>query len=528
MTEAQMPDEQVRGRWASDIVTELPRRISHAPLAWAERTPSATAVVDGDVVWTYADLAQAVDEMRERLRTTGVRPGDRIMVLNENCRALVATILAASEMDVWCAVVSARLSAAEIEIIAGSCQPRLMVFTTGSSPDAAGPLADGYGAERMDSPRLGEIALGPVQEQVQPEPVHHDGAEQVATLIYTSGTTGAPKGVMLTHRNMLFVAAISGGLRDLQSSDRVYGVLPISHVFGLSSMFLGTLFAGATLQLSARFDPAALAKALGNDDLTVLQGVPAMFQRMLEYLNTNALSLQAPKLRYMSVGGAPLDPAVKQRIEQAFGLKLHNGYGLTESSPTISQTRLTDPLDNTSCGPVLPLLSYRLQGDDGMPVGEGEVGELWVRGPTVMKGYYQRPEATTEVIDENGWLNTGDMARIDECGNLHIVGRTKELIIRSGFNVYPPDVEAVLTAHPEVTLSAVVGRPVEGNEEVVAYVQLAPGSTATAEDIRAFAAERLAPYKRPSEVVLMEALPATPTGKILKGKLNDMIAAGTV
>lgn len=527
MTQRTMPDETIRGRLASEIVAALPERISHAPLAWARDTPEAEAIIDGDVTWTYADLAEAVAEMRERLTAAGVRPGDRIMVLNENCRALVAAILAASEMDVWCAVVSARLSSAEIDTIADSCRPRLQVFTTGASPDAAGALADARGAERVASERLGEIALGPMQD-VEPEPVAADGAQQVATLIYTSGTTGTPKGVMLSHRNMLFVAAISGGLRGLAPADRVYGVLPISHVFGLSSMFLGTLFAGATLQLQARFDPAALAHALAHDGLTVLQGVPAMFQRLLEYLNTRGESLQAPSLRYMSVGGAPLDPVVKERIEQAFGLRLHNGYGLTESAPTISQTRLDDPLDDTSCGPVLPLLSYRLQGDDGKPVAEGAVGELWVRGPTVMRGYYRQPKATADVIDADGWLNTGDMARVDQRGNLHIVGRSKELIIRSGFNVYPPDVEAVLTAHPDVTLSAVVGRPVEGNEEVVAYVQLTPGSKATAEDIRAFAAERLAPYKRPSEVVILEALPATPTGKILKGKLNAMIAAGDV
>ncbi|WP_290635640.1 class I adenylate-forming enzyme family protein [Aquisalimonas sp.] len=527
MTQRHMPDEQVRGRWASEILADLPQRISHRPLAWARETPDALAVVDGNTAWTYADLAAAVDEAREHLSGAGVRAGDRIMVLNENCRALVAFILAASEMDVWCAVVSARLSPQEIETIAGSCLPRRLVFTTEGSPDAAGALADRYEATRVDSPRLGEFALSPLRE-AEPEPVEADGAGQVATLIYTSGTTGTPKGVMLTHRNMLTVAALSGGLRGLAQDDRVYGVLPVSHVFGLSSMFLGTLFAGGTLQLSARFDPAALAKALADDGLTVLQGVPAMFQRLLEYLKTEGLALQAPRLRYMSVGGAPLDPAVKARVEEAFNLKLHNGYGLTEAAPTISQTRLDGALDDTSCGPVLPLLGYRLQGTDGQPVPEGAVGELWVHGPTVMKGYYRRPDATAEVIDAEGWLNTGDMARIDDKGNLHIVGRSKELIIRSGFNVYPPDVEAVLTAHPDVTLSAVVGRPVEGNEEVVAYVQLAPGSTATAEDIRAFAGERLAAYKRPSEVVIMEQLPATPTGKILKGKLNDMIQAGDV
>lgn len=519
----QAPDELILGRPASEILTNLPKRISHRPLSWARETPDAEAVVDSKARWTYSDLAAAVESTRRLLVEHGVGPGDRIMVVNENCRALVALILAASELDAWCAVVSSRLSDSEIDNIAGSCDPRRLIFTTETSPDARGHAAR-HAAQSIEAPWIGTIAMGPSRPSAEPEPVHDDPAHQVATLIYTSGTTGTPKGVMLTHRNMLSIAAVASGLRQFGAEDRVYAVLPISHVFGLNSVFLGTLYAGATLHLSERFEAAKLADAMANEGITVLQGVPAMFQRLLEFLRAEDRKLEAPGLRYMSVGGAPLDPAVKERIEVAFGLGLHNGYGLTEAAPTIAQTRLDEPVDGTSCGRMLPLLEYQLRDAEGHEVGPADVGELWVRGPNIMKGYFRRPDATAEVLTPEGWLNTGDLARVDDKKRLHIVGRTKELIIRSGFNVYPPDVEAVLTEHPEVTLSAVVGRAVPGNEEVVAYVQLAPGSVATAEDIRAFAAERLAPYKRPAEVVIMETLPATPSGKILKGKLKGVAA----
>ncbi len=521
-TEFQAPDERINGRPASELLASLPNRISQAALHWADHAPDRLALVDGDVRWTYGELGQAIRRSRDLLASLDVRPGDRIMVLNENSRALVALLLGAAELDVWVAVVSARLSAKEIDTIAEAADPRRLLYTTGISPEA-GAHADRHGAVRRQLPDLGEIAIGPLRDSAAPEPVQAAGKDQVATLIFTSGTTGVPKGVMLTHRNMLTVAAFTGGLRELGETDRVYGVLPISHVFGLSSVFLGTMLYGATLQLEARFEPARLAEALEHQGVTVLQGVPAMFQRLLEYLRLQGRELRAPELRYMSVGGAPLDPAVKERVQQAFGLPLNNGYGLTEAAPTISQTRIRGPHDNISTGPVLPLLEYKLKRGEEDSDSDPDVGELWVRGPTVMKGYFRRPDATAEVLTEDGWLNTGDLARLDAQGNLYIVGRTKELIIRSGFNVYPPDVEAVLTEHPDVTLCAVVGRAVEGNEEVVAYVQLAPGSTATAEQIRSFAAERLAPYKRPSEVVIMEVLPATPTGKILKARLRQQI-----
>lgn len=520
----QAPDELILGRPASEVLATLPGRISHRPLEWARKSPDAEAVVDSEARWSYADLSHAVQSTRQLLVEHGISGGDRIMVVNENCRALVALIFAASELDVCCAVVSSRLSDNEIDTIAASCDPRRLIFTTGTSPDAR-HHASRYQAVQIDHPEIGGIALGPQRPDSIAGPVHADPGEQVATMIYTSGTTGNPKGVMLTHRNMLSIAAVASGLRKFDQKDRVYAVLPISHVFGLNSVFLGTLYAGATLYLSERFEAPRLADAMANDRISVLQGVPAMFQRLLEYLRSEGRQLDTPSLRYISVGGAPLDPAVKARIEDAFGLPLHNGYGLTEASPTIAQTRLDEPVDDTSCGRIMPLLEYQLKDNEGREASAEEVGELWVRGPSVMKGYFRRPEATAEVLTPDGWLNTGDLAKIDEKGHLHIVGRTKELIIRSGFNVYPPDVEAVLTAHPDVTLSAVMGRAVPGNEEVVAYVQLAPGSMTTAEDIRAFAAERLAPYKRPTEVVIVDSLPATPSGKILKGKLRDLVKA---
>jgi acyl-CoA synthetase (AMP-forming)/AMP-acid ligase II len=227
-------------------------------------------------------------------------------------------------------------------------------------------------------------------------------------------------------------------------------------------------------------------------------------------------------VRFLYAGGAPLDAQLKTDVEARFGQPLHNGYGLTETSPTVSQTRLDAPRTDLSIGPPVPGIEIRIVDLAGRAVACGEAGELHVRGPNVMLGYYRAPELTAEALRADGWLHTGDLAREDESGNLFIAGRSKELIIRSGFNVYPIEVEGVLNQHPAVSQSAVVGRAVAGDEEVVAFVELRAGATATAEALRAFAAERLAPYKRPGEVVVLAALPATSTGKVLKSTLREL------
>jgi acyl-CoA synthetase (AMP-forming)/AMP-acid ligase II len=521
----QAPDEQINGRWASDIAAGLPQRLVTAVREWIDRSPDAEALVDGQVRWTYRQLGEAIAASRQWLEALGIRRGDRIMVVSENGRALVSLLLAASDLDVWVAIINARLSASEIDHIRDNCQPRRVLYTVDVSP-AAAEHAGRNGAERVTAPLIGELAVSESGEAA-PMPVEASGADQVAAMIYTSGTTGAPKGVMLTHRGVLFIACVAGGMRNLKPGKRVYGVLPTSHVFGLSSVCMGALANGACLYAVPRFDPADLVHALEHEDINVLQGVPAMYARTLEYLQATGHTLRADALEYMSAGGSPLDLDLKRRVESVFGGTLHNGYGLTEASPTISQTRMGEHHESTTVGKVLPGLGYRLLDSNTREVPAGEVGELWVSGPNLMKGYYRRPEATAEVLTDDGWLNTGDMARIDEHGNLFIVGRSKELIIRSGFNVYPPDIESVLNEHPDVTLSAVVGRQVRDNEEVVAFIQPVPGSGLTADALKAFAAERLSAYKRPTTIIFMDELPATATGKILKGRLRDQAAAMT-
>jgi acyl-CoA synthetase (AMP-forming)/AMP-acid ligase II len=249
-----------------------------------------------------------------------------------------------------------------------------------------------------------------------------------------------------------------------------------------------------------------------------------MYARLLDELRRTGRTVAAPRLRFVYAGGAPLDAQLKADVERLFGQPLHNGYGLTETSPTVSQTRLDAPRADLSIGPPVPGIEIRIVDASGRAVPRGAIGELHVRGPNVMLGYYRAPALTAEAIDAAGWFRTGDLAREDESGGLFIAGRSKELIIRSGFNVYPIEVEGVLNEHPAVSQSAVVGRTVAGDEEVVAFVELRAGASATPAALAAFAGERLAPYKRPGEIVVLPALPATATGKVLKGRLRELAA----
>jgi acyl-CoA synthetase (AMP-forming)/AMP-acid ligase II len=314
----------------------------------------------------------------------------------------------------------------------------------------------------------------------------------------------------------------------LTPEDRLYGILPLSHIVGLSTVFLGTLLSGATLYLAPRFDPMAARLALEKDRITIMLGVPSMFSLFLQYAKVRKLeSMRFPALRIISCSGAPLPPAIKSSVESLFGLPLHHAYGITECSPNVAQVRVEAPSrTDTAVGPVFPGVEVKIVGRDRKPIPEGQVGELLVRGPNVMRGYYRAPEETAAAIDAEGWFNTHDLARLEE-GNLFIVGRTKDLIIRFGFNVYPAEVEAVLNAHPGVVQSAVIGRSVEGDEEIVAFAQLMPGSVVTATELAGHAARHLAPYKRPSQIVIVSAMPVTPTGKIVKDQLPKLAEYST-
>lgn len=502
----------------------LPDRISNLADYWAAHSPDHPALVDGRGVWTYRQLADVVGITRTWLQGLGVRPGDRLMAVGENSRAFAAVLLVAASLDAWPVLVSARLTAREIDEIKDHCGARRVVFLTTASRQAA-EHAKRQDAAVLSVGELGEIGIGAQNEATRPEPLDRDISNRVAALVYTSGSTGHPKGVMLTHRNLLFATAGSAKIRALTPDDRLYSTLPISHVAGLSVALLGSLMSGATLYLAQRFDPAATCRALETDGVTVLLGTPAMFGLIIEFAKVKGVkSLNFPTLRIISTAGAPLNRTLKSEVETLFGRALQNAYGMTECSPNIAQTRIEAPLSDTSVGPVFPGVQVKLVGPERNPVREGEVGELWVKGPNVMKGYYRDPEGTASAIDSDGWFNTRDLAQLRN-GNLYIVGRTKDMIVRFGFNVYPAEVEAVLNAHPAVVRSAVVGRSVQGaqgDEEVLAFVQPAQGSSITRNELAEHAARHLAPYKRPSQIFLIPAMPINANGKVIKSELMGL------
>ncbi|MDA9451185.1 MULTISPECIES: class I adenylate-forming enzyme family protein [unclassified Bradyrhizobium] len=501
----------------------LPARIHGAFSHYASVDPQRVALTDASGTWTYGALADSTKQIANSLRQLGIRPGDRMMIVAENSLALAGLLFAASSIDAWAIVANPRLTFRELDQIRAHSGARRVFFAMAVSNEAASH-ATAFGAVIGTIASVGDIGYTSLNEETVPEPVKEDGAEQVAVLIYTSGTTGIPKGVMLTHENLLVSASETARFWTIGEQDRNYLVLPISHVVGTSLLIL-TLLVGGSAKLVSRYEPAALAKAIAEEGVTVLNGVPATYQRLLEHKELSGKErLERGKLRITTVAGAPLDVDLKRRVETEFGIPLLNGYGITECAPGISGVRLDTSQDDHSVGTLISGVEAKLVGVGGTQVKGGEVGELHVRGRNVMKGYYRAPDATAAAIDSEGWFNTGDLARF-EGDRMFIVGRTKEMIIRSGFNVYPAEVEAVLSSHPAVVQCAVVGRAIEGNEEVVAFVQALPGTSISPDDIAQFLRPQLAPYKQPSEIIFMKALPATSTGKLLKHKLKESLTS---
>ncbi len=500
-----------------DTATRLHHLLDHHAVTRADRI--GWTGHDGEQV-TYGDMGERVAVHVDRMKALGVVPGDRVMIIAENGVDLVVSLLTAWACDAWAMPVNARLSEGEIDRLREHAEPRLTLFPIAAS-----------GESHAHAKRLGAQGERPIRflvdEKVVPEPAFDDPAEQTAALMYTTGTTGNPKGVRLSHNNLLWNAAQSTKLRGLTGDDHTYCALPLTHIFGLASVMLANLHQGAHLQLVNRFDPAHMLNAL-RDGVTILPAVPAMYAHLLEEAKRQGLThLHDLPLKFMLTGGAPLDADWKHRIEDFFGLPLHNGYGMTECAPGIASSRYEtdeDAAGDISCGPPLDDLDVRV-----VPAPEQDdlvdgVGEIIVRGPNIMQGYYKNPEETAKVMDSDGFFHTGDLGHYDEKGRLHVDGRCKELIIRSGFNVYPPEVESALSLHPDVVLAAVVGRKVPGNEEVLAFVQRAAGSDLSEAGLRDYVSTELAPYKVPARIVIADGLPASSTGKILKAKLIETFA----
>jgi long-chain acyl-CoA synthetase len=519
---AQITDRRaaaMRGGDPTPLLAAMPARYSHLVRNWAERTPDRQALLcDGRVV-TYRDLWDATGKARGLLRGLGVRPGDRVLFVAENGSQVVPLLLAASELDAWAVPLNARMSAREVATIRSFAACRIGIYCAGDSGAAAGH-GEAVGAIRQETP-LGPLAIGPLDPAAEPEPVYPDKAHQTAVLVFTSGTTGEPKGVMLSHQALLYMGGNMAMLRDIGADDVFYNSAPVSHAIGLGTVLMTAFWAGASAELVARFTPGHLIRALHEERITSVTGVPTLFARVLDHAAAIGASLRSRRLRIIAAAGAPLDLALKARIEQAFGLRMGNSYGMTECNPV---ARSAGGVIGNEVGAVQPGVEIRLVREDGSDALPGTPGEIWVKGPSLMLGYYCNPAATDAVMRPDGRIATGDLAEMDETGALRIVGRTKDLIIRSGFNVYTVEVESVLSECPGVAMAAVIGRPVPGNEAVVAFVQPLPGHTLIAAALADWARERLAPYKRPAEFIIRTELPIGPTGKIMKIRLKQLDA----
>lgn len=473
-----------------------------------------------DAVVTLGQLAAQVDALEAELRSAGVRLGDRVLVAAENCPEHVALVLACSRLGAWACGVNARMTASELAGFAAKADARLLYFTVGVSAPARQHAAQ-YDTRASVLPGLRHTLADPAAVAQTGEL-----AERVAAIIFTSGTTGQPKGVMLTHAGLLQFGKVSAQSRQLLPSDRSYAYLPMTHIFGLGTVLMASLHAGAGLLMRSQFDPADVFDALAHQGLTQLQGPPAMFTRLLSWLDSQGIDHPAaPDLRYVYTGAAPLDLSVKQAVEARFGQPLHHGYGLSEYAGALTLCRKGQWRQDTSAGYLVEGAELRIVGPHGQDLPAGETGEIWMRGVGLMPGYFRDPDITDQVMKPGGWYASGDLGRQADDGALHVVGRLKEMIIRSGFNVYPGEVEAVLLAWPGVHKAAVVGRKTaDGNEDILAFIEPRPGARIDPQALQAHAQAHLSPYKRPSVVTLVSDMPMTLSGKVLKRELVDKYA----
>ena len=392
-----------------------------------------------------------------------------------------------------------------------------------SSPDAAEQGAAAAGAECIV---VEPVSFGRLLGNVEPvEEVVDRVARDTAVILYTSGTTGKPKGAELTHSNLAINADVSKALFSLDHEDVVLGALPLFHAFGQTCALNATVSAGASLSLIPRFAPDKALATIERDRVTVFEGVPTMFSALLHYPDRDEFDVST--LRVCVSGGAALPVEVLRGFEEAFDCIILEGYGLSETSPVACFNHPDRERKPGSIGTPIEGVEMKLVDDHRQEAAAGDAGEIAIRGHNVMKGYRNRPEATAEAIDSDGWFYSGDIARIDEDGCYFIVDRKKELIIRGGYNVYPREIEEVLYEHPAVREAAVIGIPhAELGEEVGAAVALKDGAEATESDIRDYVKANVAAYKYPRHVWFVEELPKGPTGKILKRAIEPPARVG--
>jgi long-chain acyl-CoA synthetase len=481
----------------------------------AARLPDRPALRLDDTVLTYRSLNDDSGRVATMLCERGVRPGDRVAVMLPNVPWFAAAYYGVLRAGAVVVPMNPLLKEREVGYYLGDCGAALILAWHGCADQATA------GAFRAGVPALvvGDD-FGDLLAALVPMPGAADrSGSDTAVILYTSGTTGQPKGAELSHANLSTNAEVmASDLCRVGPDDVVFGGLPLFHSFGQTCGLNTAVRVGACLTLVSRFVAGAVLDVLERDRVTVFQGVPTMYVALLGEPDLAGRDLSA--LRVCVSGGAALPMEVMREFERTFGCVILEGYGLSETSPVASFNHPDRPRKPGSIGTPVRGVQMRVVDERGLDVPAGEVGEIVIRGHNVMKGYWRREEATAEAIPD-GWLRSGDLARVDDDGYFFIVDRRKDLIIRGGYNVYPREIEEVLYEHPAVAEAAVVGVPDASlGEEVGAAVVLKPGETVTPQQIQDYVKSQVAAYKYPRRVWLVPALPKGPTGKVLKREIR--------
>jgi long-chain acyl-CoA synthetase len=492
-----------KGRWMGNLAQNL--------LDTATRNGDRPALRMDDVVLTYAEFRDAALRVAAFLQQRGVEPGDRVGMVLPNVVSFPVLFYGAQLAGAAVVPMNPLLKAREVEYYLRDSGARV-VLAAEAVAEPAREAAATVGVEA--------VAVDPAlpREAMADEPAN-DVVERAdddpAVILYTSGTTGPPKGAELTHAGLHSNALTTAEtLLEAGPDDVIMGCLPLFHVFGLTCALNAGVLAGSLLTLIPRFDGGKALSVIGRDSVTVFEGVPTMFSAMLHA--PDAAQADVSSLRLCVSGGSAMPVEVMRSFEQTFGCIVLEGYGLSETSPVASFNHPHAERKPGSIGTPIRGVEMRLVDDEGGDVGRGDVGEIAIRGENVMKGYWGKSEETAKAIPD-GWFRTGDLARQDDDGYFFIVDRKKEMIIRGGYNVYPREIEEALYEHPAVAEVACVGVPhPELGEEVAAAVALKPGASADPAELREWAKARVAAYKYPRHVWLVDELPKGPTGKILR------------
>lgn len=494
--------------------------------AAARRFGKKTALVSGSRFFSYDGLNELAGRLANALRGLGVEGGDRVTLYSQNGWEWVVAYYAVARLGAVINPINVMLTPEEVLYVVKDCGAKA-VLASQDKGDALLGLRRESPLELVilfgDRRRAGAHSMDELLAQARPEcPATRVGLDTVSTIAYTSGTTGHPKGAVLTHRNVVLNSGLTATMHVRHASDTVVTALPAAHVYG-NVIMNGAFLCGMTLVLLSRFDEHDVLEAIETYRASLFEGVPTMYLYLLKSAELDKHSLAS--LTRCTVGGQTMAVNKMQEVEDRFGCPLLELWGMTEIAGLGTTHPLYGPNRHGSIGVPLPYVQCRIAdpADSSRNLPSGEVGELMVRGPIVMRGYYGNDAATAATIDPDGWLHSGDLARTDDCGYIYIVDRKKDMILTGGYNIYPAEVERVISSHPSVSMVAVGSRPDELKGEVAwAYVVLKDGAVADPGAILAYCRERLAAYKVPRAVRFVPDLPKTSTGKILRRQLKTL------